>query len=283
MPLPADSHVHSEWSWDAPYGSMLASCVQAAELGLPAIAFTEHVDHTVWRLASDGIDPSHHVARMAIDGRLHPPPFDATGYLRAVEQCRERFPDLAIRTGLELGEPHRHPEQVARVLASGHFDRVLGSVHSLADGDGHAEPDGLYGHRDSHGVMRDYLAEVAALVGSDQPFEVLAHVDYAARTWPVGAGRFDPEDFAAEFRHVLRVTADSGRALEVNTRIPLAATILRWWHEEGGPAITFGSDAHSPDGVARGFREAGQLAEARGFRRGRQPHDLWGGADSHPL
>lgn len=41
MMLPADSHVHSERSWDAPRGSMERSCVRAVELGLSAIVFGE--------------------------------------------------------------------------------------------------------------------------------------------------------------------------------------------------------------------------------------------------
>jgi histidinol-phosphatase (PHP family) len=53
--LPCDSHVHSEWSWDArAVGSMEQSCARAIEIGLPAIAFTEHLDHTVWRIDLEG-------------------------------------------------------------------------------------------------------------------------------------------------------------------------------------------------------------------------------------
>ena len=44
MTLPADSHVHSEWSWDAARGSMAGACARAVELGLPAVAFTDHAD-----------------------------------------------------------------------------------------------------------------------------------------------------------------------------------------------------------------------------------------------
>ncbi len=44
--LPSDDHTHSEWSWDASAGSMVGSCARAVELGLPSIAFTEHVDVT---------------------------------------------------------------------------------------------------------------------------------------------------------------------------------------------------------------------------------------------
>src|SRR3712207_2745219 len=42
--LPADDHVHSEWSWDAVAGDMDATCARAVELGLGAVSFTEHVD-----------------------------------------------------------------------------------------------------------------------------------------------------------------------------------------------------------------------------------------------
>jgi histidinol-phosphatase (PHP family) len=77
----------------------------------------------------------------------------------------------------------------------------------------------------------------------------------------------------------LRATAQSGRALEVNTRLPLHATVLTWWHEEGGDAITFGSDAHLPALVGHGFAEAAQMAEAHGFRPGKNPYDIWGRAD----
>jgi histidinol-phosphatase (PHP family) len=99
--LPADSHVHSEWSWDAPTGSMVRSCEKAVDLGLPAIAFTEHLDHTVWTVALDGLHASDHLAALATpEGLLTPPAFDAAGYLEAIEACRERFPELRILSGL---------------------------------------------------------------------------------------------------------------------------------------------------------------------------------------
>jgi histidinol phosphatase-like PHP family hydrolase len=38
--LPPDSHVHSEWSYDAPKGSMELTCARAVAIGLPAITVT---------------------------------------------------------------------------------------------------------------------------------------------------------------------------------------------------------------------------------------------------
>ena len=277
MNLPPDSHVHSEFSWDTPVGDMERSCARAVELGLPAIAFTEHLDHTVWRLDLDGPYASDHLTGLADpQGMLTPPAFDTAGYLAAVDRCRTLFPQLRVLSGLELGEPDRHAAQCAQILAAGDFDRVLGSLHTLPDLGTYAEPWGIYPHREAAGVVREYLAGVAAMVTASDVFAVLAHIDYAVRSWPAQtAGPFDPYAFEEEFRHALRATAQSGRALEINTRLPLDATILTWWREEGGDAITFGSDAHRPDLVGHGFADAASMAEAHGFRPGRNPYDLW--------
>jgi len=45
-----DGHVHTQWSWDAPYGDMLATCARALQIGLRSLAFTEHADFTPWQL-----------------------------------------------------------------------------------------------------------------------------------------------------------------------------------------------------------------------------------------
>ena len=265
--LPADSHVHTEWSWDADAGDMVATCARAVTLGVPAVAFTEHVDHARFQAG-----PS--------DEPMVPPPFDAQGYLAAVEECRHRFPDLRILTGAELGEPHRHAEQVAAVLATGDFERVLGSVHGMpVDGDGYAEPPALFArHDDPAQVVRDYLHEVVALLEGSDVFSVLAHVDFPLRAWPDDAGPVDVTAFEEELREVLRVLAASGRALEVSTKRPIERVVVRWWHDLGGDAVSFASDTHDPDGLAHGFADAVRLAEACGFRPGRSPVDLWGRA-----
>ena len=47
---------------------------------------------------------------------------------------------------------------------------------------------------------------------------VLAHIDYPIRYWPVAAGQYSPQRFEDEYRCVLKALADTGRALEVNTK-----------------------------------------------------------------
>jgi histidinol-phosphatase (PHP family) len=273
---PADSHAHTEWSWDARLGSMTGSCARAVQLGLPAVAFTEHVDHTVWTLDLGHLAPGAYLAQLATPaGFLTPPRFDAAGYLEAVDRCRAQFPGLRILSGMEIGEPHRHADALAGLLRAGTFDRLLGSLHCLPDRGGFAEPTDVYPHRAAAQVVRDYLAEAALLIAGSDIFAVLAHIDYPVRSWPVEAGPFDVYAFEDDFRHVLRVLAGSGRALEVNTKLPLHPEIVRWWREEGGREITFGSDAHTPEALAAGLPEAAAMAEAHGFRPGRHPHDFW--------
>ena len=119
------------------------------------------------------------------------------------------------------------------------------------------------------------MAEIPRLLAGFDAFTVLAHIDYPVRYWPAHAGRFDSYAFQDDFRHALRVLAGTGRVLEINTVTPLHSLVVRWWREEGGEAVTFGSDAHDPTVLARGFAEAAAMAEAQGFRAGRQPFDLW--------
>jgi histidinol-phosphatase (PHP family) len=255
---------------------MERTCARAAELGLPAVAFTDHMDFTAWRVTASDLDGDEDLkAFVAPDGSLNPPQMDVNGYLECVERCRNQFPELRIITGVELGEAHRNSKSAAKLLDAGRFERVLGSLHSLQVETHYLEPPGLYRQWPAADVIREYLAEIARMIRDSDAFTVLAHIDYAVRYWPTEAGPFDPRAFEDEFRHALRVLADSGRALEINTNGELRPLIIRWWREEGGQAATFGSDAHDPSGIGHRFHEATAMIEAHGFRRGRRPYDFW--------
>jgi histidinol-phosphatase (PHP family) len=270
--LPPDNHVHSEWSWDtSTAASMVESCRHAVEIGLPAVAFTEHVDFTTWG-PGDRTPPE----MPDIVHREWVLPLDVTGYQASLERCREMFPSLRIRSGIETGEPHHFAGSVAAVLRTGAFERILGSLHSIVDQGKLIGADRLFGSQPLDVVMRRYFTEMLDLIKGSDVFQVLAHCDFPRRYWPNGATPYAEADFEEEYRAVFRALATSGRALEINTRSPLwSTTLMRWWYEEGGDAVSFGSDAHASVRVGARFDLAVDIVEAAGFRPGRDPLDFW--------
>ncbi|MGY2112732.1 PHP domain-containing protein [Nocardia gipuzkoensis] len=281
MALPADSHVHSEWSWDTggptsgAAGRMEQTCERAIAIGLPAMIFTEHLDFdTDWRTTTEDLMP-HQRRLLDPDGYLRPPRFDVAGYLDCIERCRHQFPDLRILTGVEFGQQHRFEEQAAQLLDLAMLDRVNGSLHTLPIDDDRSEPNTLFRLWPAEKVMWAYLEEIRRVVAGSEAFAVFCHIDYAVRAWPTAtSGPFDPHRFEEGFRTAMRAIADSGRALEMNTR-HLRPWIPQWWAEEGGRAVTFGSDAHVPEALADNFPEAVAMIEHFGFRPGRRPEDFW--------
>lgn len=271
--LPPDNHVHSQFSWDTgAEASMERTCSRAVQLGLPAVAFTEHVDFTAWG-AHD--NPPADAAQIATRERVRP--LDVAGYLTSIESCRARFPQLRILSGIEAGEPHHFAGSVAAVLDEGRFDRVLGSLHSVVHEGKLVGVDRVLWQLPPDLVMRAYFAELLRLVENSGVFQVLAHCDFPRRSWPTGrVGEYREADFEEEYRTVFRALATSGRALELNTRSPLAsAMLMRWWYEAGGDAVSFGSDAHVPLRVGALFDVAVDITAAAGFRPGRDEYDFW--------
>ncbi|MBX3196425.1 MAG: hypothetical protein KF727_15175 [Microbacteriaceae bacterium] len=280
--LPADSHVHSEWSWDtggptsAASGRMRATCARAVAIGLPALTFTEHLDFPgTWRSRADDLMP-HQQAFLSATGSVEHPLLDRSGYVQQIELMRHEFPELVIRTGVEFGQPHVYADEAAALIELSSVDLVLGSLHTLDMGSGlRAEPVTLFSEHPPADVMWAYLEEIPRMVEGSDAFSVFTHIDYAARAWPSWElGPFDPREFEHGFRRAMRSIADSGRALEMNTG-RLWSWVPQWWVDEGGRAVTFGSDAHTPDALARNFPEAVTMLAHYGFRAGADPWDPW--------
>lgn len=271
--LPPDNHVHSQFSWDTrTAGSMDLTCAKAVELGLPAVAFTEHVDFTAW--AHDDMPPT---ASTGIPFRDRVEPLDVEGYQAELERCRDRYPQLRILSGIETGEPHLFPASVAAVLASGAFERVLGSLHSVVHEGRLLGPERVFGLGVApEELMHRYFEGLLDLVKGSGLFQVLAHCDFPRRYWPESAVPYQESMFEEEYRAVFRALAGTGRALEINTRSPLwSVELMRWWYESGGEAVSFGSDAHVPYRVGDRFALAVDVVEAAGFRPGRDGFDFW--------
>jgi histidinol-phosphatase (PHP family) len=267
-----DNHCHTQWSWDTMSdASMSRSCEQAISLGVPAVAFTDHLDFidpvAQDKVLIEGLDP-HRYSRMSL--------LDVPGYFASVEDCRQRYPSLRILFGAEIGEAHLFNVSARTMAASWGFDRILGSLHAIPLNGRLTAAEDLFQLLPADDVMRQYFAEVIRLIEGSDLFQVLAHLDFPRRNWPAQAGQYEEKAFEAEYRAVLAALAGSGRVLELNSKSPMASVeLLRWWHEAGGTAVSFGSDAHQPWRVAAKFKEAASIAEAGGFSPGRDPFDFW--------
>ncbi len=250
-----DSHVHSEWSWDARQGSMLGTCQMAEQAGLGGLAFTEHADHL----------PEGDAAA-----------FDLDGYLDSIERCRSRYPKLLVLKGVELGEPHRFAEASTALLASADFDLVLGSVHRVENEHQLADLSGLEGEGwgDPRVTVESYLDEVAQLLTGPVEFQVLTHLEYFRRYWPRRWPKYRSTDHEDQIRAVLQTAVSCGVVLELNTSGGLtwdqglcpSPEVLSWWREAGGTQVTIGSDAHSPEQLGAGLGQAADLATGLGLR-----------------
>ena len=252
---------------------MVRSCAQAVAMGLPSIAFTEHLEFTT---GSEG----DAIRDIATDQRWWSRirPFDVTGYMAPVTDCRERFPGLKILSGVEAGETHLFNVSAATVVHGHAFDRILGSLHAVPYQGRLVGADALFGRMSADDTMRYYFAELVKLIEGSDLFQVLAHLDFPRRYWPRGAHLYSEAPFEEEYRVVLRALAGTGRVLEINTKSPLASVdLVRWWREEGGTAVSFGSDAHLPGRVGDRFKLAVDVVEAAGFRPGRDQYDFWRG------
>src|SRR5436305_1618951 len=113
---------------------MERSCERALEIGLPAIAFTDHADFV----------------------KVHPDQYcvDIVGYLDAIDRCRARFTGLRILSGVERGEPHWFPKETAAILGTGSLDNVPGSVHCITLDGQMVEAAGFKPARDPVSVWR---------------------------------------------------------------------------------------------------------------------------------
>jgi hypothetical protein len=175
---------------------------------------------------------------------------DIGGYLATLDDCRQRFPELRILSGVEIGEAHLWAASAAATVAKagpGGPDRILGSLHAIPHEGRLTAADDLFRQMPAADVMRRYFAELLRLVEGSDLFQILAH-----RTSRGGCGRGRPGRTRSgrsrtEYRAVLNALAASDRILEVNTKSPLvSAGLLGWWREAGGRAVSFGSDAHQP-------------------------------------
>lgn len=242
--------MHTRFSADNT-SEMEDMCRAAAAKGIPEIVFTEHFD----------VNPNEPCCGT----------FPLEEWSAELERCRGIFRGgLVIRSGLELGEPHRGPAMTAALVSRHPFDLLIGSVHWVDD---LIVFDRSFFDRPMEDAYRSYFAEVEEMAGAGG-FQVLGHLDVVARNGCEAYGSYDPLLFEEEIRGILRACIRNGIVPEVNSgalkrtlgRLMPGEEALRWYVEMGGDRVTLGSDAHRPEQVGLGLEKAMDAARAAGVR-----------------
>jgi len=150
------------------------------------------------------------------------------------------------------------------VLAQRPFERVLGSLHSVIRDDELIGVNRVLKVEDPHPVMREYFTDLLGMIEGSSVFDVLAHCDYPRRHWPTPLA---PTPSATSNRSTepcsLRWQRRGGRWRSTPAGPLASVDLVRWWHQEGGRAVSFGSDAHVPWAVGQRFDLAVEVVTVR--------------------
>lgn len=251
----SDLHVHSSASCDC-NASIWDMCERAVELGLEAVAFTEHVE----------FGPNDYCYRK----------FDYRRARSIWQKAREKYEGkLEVLFGAEVTYWSHLEGEIARYLDRYSFDIVMGSVHD-------APPIDFWNPRNAEMIrnnpeqakaaLKGYFSEVEKLALSGL-FDIVGHFGVYERhipdAWPKVFG--DPE--------IEDMLASSLEAIVRNSRLELNAAVLHkpghWpsprvevlklYKEMGGRAPTFGSDSHFPPAVANNLGLAETVLQEAGF------------------
>ena len=241
-----DYHIHCLCSPDcqAPVSAQLEA---ARKGGLTHICFTDHADF-------DGYNAS---------------PGDFAARNAQITRTADRFPDLDVRMGVELGmgDLAYLPQANAFLSSLTPLDFIIGSVHFVDGMDVYSRA--YFQGREREECYTHYVERIAALVRL-WPFSVLGHYDFCAKPAPYANRAFRYADAPEQFDRIFRALIEQGKGMEVNASAwrddpAWGLDVLTRYRELGGEFVTLGSDAHQPQSVGRRLHEARELARAAGI------------------
>lgn len=254
-----DSHVHSEFSFDAARdgsASVDSLCLAAIDAGLDELAITDHYD-----------------ARGIADGIYED--YDAKGAFDAIMSAREKYSGkLRLTYGIELGDAAMAPEQANMIISEYPFDFILGSLHALKD-----VPDFYFfkyemmSDRHIEQLFERSISGLSDMV-EFEGINSVAHLNYMYRYVKLAGKELDFNKYTDLIAEFYRKIIGKGIALEINTstlRSGLGFTLpsyelIKLYFECGGELITCGSDAHKAEHVGSGIADIYEFLRSAGLR-----------------
>ena len=249
-----DCHTHTWYSSDGRC-TVDELCDAAQRNGLAAVAITDHFDYEM-----DGSCTGY---------------FDRRRAQRVQELARvqeERRGRLEVLRGIEIGQPHWNREGTRRLANCGDFDLVIGSIHDLRPGKSIYHDYDLTSPAGCDRLYEQFFIEAREMVETCD-FDVFGHYDYPLRVMGEAGLQPDMRRWEAPMADFLRLLAQSGISLELNTcglRRWMGCTagahwVLETFRKAGGRRVTIGSDAHYTRHVGAGVKETCAILRDCGF------------------
>lgn len=243
-----DYHIHTEASHDSEE-NIYNICSVAVKAGLSEIAITDHYDCN-YDKCKDILKKSVSLIEKAKD---------------------EYYPDLLIKTGIEIGEANQFPDIAAYAINNYDFDFILASIHNVRNrGDFYW----MKNESDKKLLISTYFDELIEICKTCD-FDVLAHLTYPLRYEAFWTG-IEISDYDKQITEIFKLLAENGKGLEINTaalrtknykELSPTVDLIKYYKSLGGEIITLGSDAHKACDIAADFDIAVKAAKEAGFSR----------------
>lgn len=247
-----DLHVHTDNSPDGNHSAMFL-CERAELAGMRAIALTDHCETDVYRA-------EHYDKRVQ------------AAYMEATMARSAFCAKLLVLRGIEMGQPHYDVKTADEIVGARDYDVVIGSVHNLRGRPDFYSMDS-FTEESAHAMLTEYFDELSGMLRWGN-FDVLAHLTYPLRYFYAKAGiAIDLHAYANQVDEILSMTAETGKALEINTaglRQPIGKTspeleTVKRFRALGGKYVTYGSDAHYAEHIGAGLDAAYDMMREAGF------------------
>lgn len=261
-----DCHTHTRNSFDADNDTVIERCERAIQLGLDAMAVTDHCE------VNRFFDKDHYKIN-------YEQKYDDYGFNKAFENSMAETTaakglysgKLNLICGLELGQPLADMEVTEQILSDKRLDFVIASMHEMPGHDDFAFLD--YSKEDVPALLEQDFNEILKIAKWGK-FDVLGHITYALRY--IQGNQNIPVDMTPYqdiIREIFKTVIEKGKGIEINTsglRQKFGDTFpsleyIKLYRELGGEILTVGSDSHTTADLAKGVKEGIEIAAQAGF------------------
>ncbi len=252
-----DYHLHTSFSKDC-NENISNICLSAVKNGLKYIAITDHLDYDEsftenWEIQTQGSE----------------------GYLSAVNEMREKYPELNISLGVEAGYTPSGQKDIISAINGIKPEFVIGSLHFIKGVDPYEER--FFNGKTKKQAYDYYFGKLLeAIKPLSEYANVIGHLTYVSKSPNVPFE--DATAHYGEYKNyiddIIKQIISLGLGIEINTSGLLKSVkqllphfeIVKRYKDLGGEILTIGSDAHTKETVGSGIEDALAVAKEAGFK-----------------